>query len=163
MRILLYGFKRFGRFRKNVSEEILKKVRPRPGLAKKCFVVDFDPARFLRAAEKTKPYLIIGIGQAPSGKRLSIESVAHNSFRRGRSGGAIIPDGPKVLKASFNLPTAKTTAKSRDAGAFVCNYAMYLFEDWARCHGSRTAFLHIPLDYPVEDAVAYLESVLEKV
>lgn len=161
MRILLYGFTNFGRYRTNVSEQVVKMIRRRPGLSKRVFKAEFEPAKFVAVAAKLKPDMVIGMGQCPKGDKLISETVAHNRYCRGRACSPIVLGGPKALKLSCRLPKDAAVVQGRDAGTFVCNYAMYLFEDWARRNGSCSAFLHIPRGYPVDQAVRHVESALD--
>lgn len=116
----------------------------------------------LRAASaEIAPDVIVLLGVAARRRRVSVETRALNFAHPLRPDAAkrcpprvLVPGGPAVLKATW--PAARIRAAigaagvpvhlSRDAGAYVCNAALYhaLYAGLAPCVG----FLHVPKPAP---------------
>jgi pyrrolidone-carboxylate peptidase len=60
MKILVYGFEPYSSMRKNISEEVIMKIRRQRNLAKVVFPVKFEKKLFLEKIRKLKPDLILG-------------------------------------------------------------------------------------------------------
>ena len=151
MRILLYGFGPYRRFRDNVTEKILRRLPRHRGLRKMVFPVRFHRGQFLQAVRKNRPDIILGLGQCSKGRKLRIESRALNRRRNDKSEKAkpILRGGPRQLSTNLRLGLGLRARPSRNAGDYVCNYSMYVILDYLnRCREPvRFGFVHIPHDF----------------
>jgi pyroglutamyl-peptidase len=115
-----------------------------------------------RALERTRPALVLALGQAASRRELSMERVAINidDARIPDNRGAQPIDEPVVPEAAAayftNLPVKTMVAAaqaagvpaavSQTAGTFVCNHVFYgLMHRLASRPGVRGGFIHVPL------------------
>lgn len=158
MKILLYGFKPYGKYRTNISEEIIKKIPPRKNLKKLIFPVVFEKNIYLKAVEDFTPDLILGLGQYPRGKKMRIERKAINLKGTKIKGYQVIEEnGPKLRLVNWKLKKERNLWFSYNAGKFVCNFSMYVFSELARKNKAKFAFLHVPKDFKIDLAVKLVE------
>lgn len=157
VKILLYGFKRYGKNKINISEEIIKKIPSRKNLKKLIFPVVFERNIFLKAVEDFKPDLILGLGQYPRGKKIRIERKAINLKGTKIKGYQLIAkNGPKFRSVNWRFKKDRNSRLSYNAGKFVCNFSMYVLLGWLRKNQTKFAFLHVPKDFKVDLAVRFL-------
>ena len=164
MKILVFGFKPYRNYKGNITEKIIKLLRDRSGLSKTVLPVQFDKKIFLKAVEKHKPDVVLGLGMHPRAKKIRIERRAKNIMRRSA--------GERLQKIENSAPTfrfvnlkLKPDSRARityNAGDYVCNFCMYILSDIAEKKGIRFAFLHIPKDYKIKNAVKFIEEKIEK-
>jgi pyroglutamyl-peptidase len=164
-RILLYGFGPYREFRDNITAKILKSLPPRPGLKKVVFPVRFHAAQFVDAITRTKPDMVLGLGQS-SRRSIDVESQALNQ-RRGRRADKpkrISPRGLKKLKTTLELRVERLAGRSSNAGDYVCNFSMYVMLDHIRRKGLDIpyGFIHIPHDCDPEKAAEFVKTVLSR-
>jgi pyrrolidone-carboxylate peptidase len=163
-KILVYGFGPFGGYPENITQKIIDKLKRRKLLVKIIFPAVFDGKIFLRAVARHKPDLILGLGQCPRGSRIRIErrcvnqkkELANDKIRK------IIPGGPSHRSVNFKLGNDVSSRLSYDAGNFVCNFSMYVLSDYATKNVIDFAFLHVPRDHDVCDAVNFAESKIDE-
>lgn len=167
MSILVTGFEPFGTVRFNPSEWVVGRLKQLalPGLAT-CVL----PTSYRRAAAELvarlsldPPRQVLLLGAAAGAQALRYEEVALNfddaskpdndgEVRRRQR---IEPAGPAAyfsslpfeVLAGFAERSGLRLESSRDAGAFVCNHALYTTLHWfaeAKCQAS-VGFLHLPL------------------
>lgn len=162
MKILLYAFSPFGNNHKNISEQVLQLIPDKPMLVKYVFPTKFSQSQFLKVADDFQPDLIIGMGQYPRGKKLRIETVAHNEWRSKAHPKITFIDsaGEKEISVTHGLHVTSETYSSLNAGRYVCNYSMYIFGSWAKSRSVKFAFLHIPKLYNLSTVVEYIEQEL---
>lgn len=164
MRILVYGFKPYGPYTENITERLIARLPARSRTVKKVFEVRFDAAMFESELARTKPDIVIGLGQHPRARKLRIERKAHN--RRKQPGGDLLPivrNGPKSYFATLELPHTAATTVTYDAGTYVCNFSMSVMARYCARTGARFGFIHVPKDYPVARLVRYIETALKKI
>lgn len=163
MKILIYGFKPYGRWRENITERVVGKVRGRKGLKKAVFPVRFERGIFLKEIKKCKPDIILGLGQCPRGKKLRIERRAANLKRSSKKEKPkIISKGrPKYQFVNLRLEKSKISWVSYNAGKYVCNFSMYIISDFSKDKNIKFAFIHIPKDYDVNKAVEFIETEID--
>jgi pyrrolidone-carboxylate peptidase len=156
-RILVYGFKPYGQYRSNISEQVLSSMTVRPPVFKRIFEVRFDAAMFHQALRGIKPALILGLGQHPRARKLRIERKAKN-VQKNQSGKPVLisRSGPAARFATLLLPRTALTTVTYDAGSYVCNYSMYLMGEYCEGSGARFGFLHIPKDHDLPALARYL-------
>jgi len=163
-KILVYGFGPYEGFEHNITQAVIRRLRPRRGLATEVFSTRFSRGMFLRALRRHAPDTVIGLGQHRTGRKLRLERKAVNRMgRRGEVGRPIDPKGPAQLFVNLNLPETMATTVTYDAGSYVCNFSMYWMLRACRQTGCRFAFIHIPKHYEVAAAVAYLQLVIRVV
>lgn len=156
MRILVYGFGPYKNFRHNITERIIEALPVHPGLAKVVFPVRFERRRFVHVLKKHRPDRVIGLGQC-SRRRIELERRAANRKRTRAAGPqqVIRANGPAWWDTTLPLRTGRKVGKSYDAGDYVCNYSMYVMLDYIaqKTPGVGFGFLHIPHDWPLQQAI----------
>jgi pyroglutamyl-peptidase len=164
-RVLLYGFGPYREFRDNITARIIKSLPPQAGLKKFIFPVRFHRAQFIDAIARTRPHMILGLGQS-SRRRIDLESQAWN---RRRDSGAhpprrISPRGPARLKTTLKVNVGRQAGKSANAGDYVCNFSMYVMLDHIRRKALDIpyGFVHIPHDYNSKKAAGLVKKILSR-
>jgi pyrrolidone-carboxylate peptidase len=68
------------------------------------------------------------------------------------------------LPTTLKIRAGRSVRRSIDAGAYVCNYSMYLFLDAIRREGgkARFGFIHIPHDWELDEAARLVRRVLRQ-
>jgi len=170
MRVLVYGFGPYRRFKNNITREIVRKLRASPNLKKIVFPVRFHKKQFTIAVSKYRPDVVLGLGQCSTGRLLRIERRAVNKRREHKKEKprAIVRGGPKSMPATLRLEKAalgKHVKISYDAGDYVCNFSMYVILDYLRRRrreNGRFGFIHVPHDYDPARAQAFLAGLVGK-
>ena len=164
-RILLYGFGPYQEFGDNITAKILKSLPPQPGLRKVVFPVRFHRGQFVDAIARTRPHMILGLGQS-SRRRIDLESQALNQRRDSRAEALrrISPRGPARLKTTLKVKVGRQAGKSVNAGDYVCNFSMYVMLDHIRrkALGIPYGFVHIPHDYNRKKAAGLVKKILSR-
>jgi pyroglutamyl-peptidase len=167
--VLLTGFEPFGGEAVNPSELVLKALQgwsPSAGVAVHTQVLPcvFGDAivAMEQAMARTRPSVVIALGQAANRDEVSVERIAINvdDARIPDNAGAQPVDRPIVEQGAAahfaTLPIKAIVAALREAGlpaavsqtagTFVCNHVFYgLMDAIARRHpGVRGGFLHLP-------------------
>lgn len=162
-RVLVMGFGPFGSITENPTEAMVKAL----GLEYahiECHVLDTSyrcvTQEIPELIRRISPDAVALFGYAPSADVVRLEYIANNrsnvSFRDIEGNvaeGFVIADGPEEYKST--LPISKIerafslqdieSARSQDAGGFVCNYSFYLLMNSAKFHGIKSAgLIHIP-------------------
>jgi pyroglutamyl-peptidase len=159
--VLLTGFRPYGGEPLNASEELVrmlarKPARLPPAVTLKLAVLPVTRRQFGKSLatllRKHEPDYVLLFGQAPGRNRICLERIAHNNFR----GQAIRRRGPALRRAT--LPRQAQTigalrqagipaARSRDAGDYFCNMALYLALEFADESGAplRAGLVHVPV------------------
>jgi pyroglutamyl-peptidase len=167
MRILIYGFRPYRRFRLNVTEKIIRRLPRRRQLAKIIFPVRFNRRQFIDAVRKHDPEVILGLGQCSRGKRLRIERRAVNKRRNDKHERAkpIVRGGPRQLPTNLKLRSSPQVGFSRNAGDYVCNYSMYVILDYLKRRRVpvRFGFVHIPHDFDPGRASPILAKAIDSI
>ena len=161
--LFVYAFAPFGEWDKNTSAEVLRRLPEKLTCRSRVFPVVYEPEMFLSAFEEHRPRYILGMGQTRRPGLLQIERRARNVMNR-RDGNPVLPieaNAEDERRLSWLLPMEAATRMSQDAGDYLCNYSSWLAEGWARRNGARFAFLHIPIEYPVDDAAHYVTAAAE--
>lgn len=160
MRLLIYGFGPYKRFKDNITEKILRRLPAGSGVKKVVFPVRFQKRQFIEALKKHKPEVILGLGQSSRSKRIKIERRAVNRRRENGDDRArpIRAGGRKWLATSLRLNGGRQARISRDADDYVCNYSMYIILDYLkrRALPARFGFIHMPHNYNLRSARRYV-------
>jgi pyroglutamyl-peptidase len=163
LRILLYGFGPYLQYRDNITAKILRLLPRRRGLRKVVFPVRFDRRQFIEAIRRTKPDIVLGLGQS-SRQRIEIERQAANRRRTrpGVSSRHILPSAPQRLLTTLRLRIGGEARRSTEAGDYVCNFSMYVMLDHIRRKrlDIHYGFIHIPHDYDVLKATRLVEKIV---
>ena len=162
MKILLYGFKPWGKLNKNISQEIVRKIKPRKKLKKVIFDVKFEKKQFKDAIKKFKPDVIIGLGMSGRGKKIRIERKALNILNKHNKKPKIkILNSGKELFANLRIKKDNNSRISYYAGDYVCNYSIYVISGLIKNKKIRYGFLHIPKTYNLDRAVRFVENIIK--
>jgi len=160
------GFEPYGEFDENPTDLIAKRLHGMT-LAGHTLVGVTLPVDYSRIEEKTlaairetKPVLVMGLGLAAGRDKITPEKVALNyvnSKVRDNSGRSLegVPIAESQSEAIFtNIPVEALVSElnrrsipaslSLSAGAYLCNYAMYVSLREARSSGFRAGFIHVP-------------------
>jgi len=165
MSVFIFGFKPYHKFKKNITEEIIKKLRSRKNLRKFVFPTRFNKSMFSEEIEKHKPDIIIGLGQHPRAQKIRIERKAVNLKRDNRKEKPqIIEKGkPRYRFINLKLKSDKDSRVAYNAGMYVCNFCMYIISGIAQKKNVQFAFLHIPKDYNVKKATQFIDKTINEV
>lgn len=162
-RVLVYGFGPYRQFNENITGQIIESLAPRPGLRKVIFPVRFQRQQFIDALHSATPSMILGLGQSTR-PRIEVETRAINRRRASKSSAPkpITPGGQAWLAATMPLSVTRPSAKSINAGDYVCNFSMYVMleEIERRAQLGSFAFVHIPFDHDLPAACRYVERVV---
>ena len=163
MKILLQAFKPYKKYKENISEKIVRRIKNRKNLYKKVFEVKFNRKQFIDQIKKVKPNIIISLGQHPGSKKIRIERRACNLKRNNKEEKlkVILKGKPKYLYTNLKLKKDKNSRISYDAGDYVCNFSMYVILDYIKDKDIKFGFIHIPKDYNLNKAVKFIESKIK--
>ena len=164
VKILVFGFKPYRNYKENITEKIVKRFKNRKNLYTAVLPVRFDKKIFLKAMEKHKPDVMLGLGMRPGAKKIRIERRAKNIMRRsgGKRPRKIEKDGPQYRLVNLKLKPGKTARITYDAGDYVCNFSIYILSGIAKKKGIRFAFLHIPKDYNIKKVIKFIEEKIKE-
>ncbi|HYJ14567.1 MAG TPA: hypothetical protein VE170_03700 [Candidatus Limnocylindria bacterium] len=164
VRVLLYGFGPYRKFTENITAKIIGSLAPRPGLGKIVFPVRFQRRQFIEALKFPMPVMVVGLGQS-SRPRIEVETRAINRRRSSKTSALrpITAGGEAWLPATMPLSVTRPSAKSINAGDYVCNFSMYvMLEEVERQDlDSLFGFVHIPLDHDLKAACRYVERIVD--
>jgi pyroglutamyl-peptidase len=156
-KVLVYGFGPYEEFDSNISETVVGSLDPTPNLIRQVFDTQFNRDMFQRALRQHSPDIIIGLGQHRSARKLRLERTAVNQRRERRSTlKSVSRTGPPMRYVNLRLPEDDNTTVAYDAGTYVCNFSMYVCLEYCVTSGARFAFIHVPRDYDVALATAYV-------
>jgi pyroglutamyl-peptidase len=167
MKALVTSFEPFGGETVNASLEAVRRLPPRIGaLEIETATLPTSFARAHAALEaaimRTKPDLVLCVGQAGDRAALCIERVAINvqdAVTADNDGARpvdapVVPGGPAAYLATLPVRAAVAALQaeklpaqlSMSAGTFVCNHVFYGLMHFAaaRGHPFRAGFLHVP-------------------
>ncbi len=164
-KILITGFKPYGKFKINITEKIIKKIQKKKNVKKIIFPVIFKKELFVKNIRKLKPDIIISLGQCSQGKLLRIERKAKNQIKlkKGKIK-KINKKGPKEYLVNLKFKKLKESRTSYDAGTYVCNFLIYTIMDYIKKKNlaSKFAFIHIPKDFQLKIGVKIIEKLLNQ-
>lgn len=162
MKILIYGFKPFKKYKKNISEEIVKRLNKRKYI-KVILPIVYKKKYILNKIKKHQPDIIIGFGQTGR-KLIKIERKAKNTCEKERPKvkEKINLKGPKQYLVNLKLRNTLGTRISYNAGEYLCNFSMYVVLDFIKKKRLKTkfAFIHIPKNYGLRKAVKVVKKLL---
>ena len=164
-KIFVYAFKPFGKYKHNVSEEVLRKIPKKSGIKKIVFPVGFKQEIVSTPIERWKPDFILGLGQCPAEAKIRIERKAKNQWKKSKASPIrpITKRGSASYAASWKIPADRQSRISRNAGWFACNFSMYVIARWAEKNGKQFAFLHIPEQYDPKKASRFVQRTIRRI
>ena len=164
VRVLLYGFGPYRRFTENITAEIIGSLPARPGLGKIVFPVRFQRRQFVEALKNPMLLMVVGLGQSTR-PRIEVETRAINRRRSSKTSAPrpITAGGEAWLPATMPLSVTRPSAKSINAGDYVCNFSMYvMLEELERQDlNSLFGFVHIPFDHDLRAACRFVEGIVD--
>ncbi|MGH7817552.1 MAG: hypothetical protein ACREOR_09210 [Candidatus Binatia bacterium] len=165
MRVLVYGFGPYRRFRDNITARVIKSLPEKSDLRTEVFPVQFRRRQFIDALNRHQPDVILGLGQC-SRKQIDIETRARNRRREGKGAKLrlIFSERPKSLPTTLTIRAGHWVGRSINAGDYVCNFSMYVvLDEIARRHLTTLfGFVHIPHDYDPQKARRFVERSLKQ-
>lgn len=161
MKILIYGFKPWGKLDKNISQEIIKKIKLKKNIKKIIFDVKSEKKQF-KEVLKYKPNIIFGLGMCGRGEKIRIERKAKN-IRKAKKDEKLkaIDKRGKDIFVNIKIKNDKNSRISYDAGWYICNFSMYVILKSIK-KNQKYAFFHIPKDYDLKKAVKFFSKVINK-
>lgn len=158
-KLLIYGFKPWGKNNKNISEEVIKELQKFDYLTTEVLQVRFEKAKFINMFKKRDIKFVLGLGQARKGSKLRIEKFAYNEYRQNGELKQIKHNGDKRLNLEI-YSFGEEFVISTNPGRFVCNFGMYIVEDYCRLNNMKSSFIHIPSNYNLKNAVKIISKYL---
>lgn len=171
-RVLILAFEPFLQYKKNITQDIVQRLRQEPvpeslALEMRVLPVRFDKDIFLAPVKQFQPDFVLGLGQCARGQLIRIERKALNAQREHRSD----PDldkriearGPEAIFPNWRIAPNSRSRYSYDAGRYVCNFSMYILTRAAEKQGFRYAFLHVPRTVSLQQGADYVTGILQAV
>jgi len=170
MKILVTGFRPFGKHGVNPSEQIVETLR-KEALARHYFQLytavlptqyAASGAQIRRLIRRIRPAAVLCLGLAATRTTISLERVALNldddalpdTASRVRRGRRILRKGPAAYWSTLPLERMRASLEQRgipasisnSAGAYVCNHVFYVARHEIETSGSgaRCGFIHVP-------------------
>lgn len=157
--VFIYGFGPYQEFETNITADIIERLGEEKQYACQVFDVVFDRAMFEAVLDSHRPRTILGLGQSRTGETLRIEQRARNVMRDAEICPIESSCEAEFLHLSWALPKMSFCSESEDAGDYVCNFSMWVVENWARRNKARFAFLHVPRTLASEIALSYIRKL----
>jgi pyrrolidone-carboxylate peptidase len=159
MRMMIYGFKPYGSFDCNISEQVINVLPDRKGLVKRVFEVQFDYDMFYQSFLKIKPDIILGLGQHPRARKMRIERKAIN-IAKDIDGHThyIKKNSPNEMFVNLKFPKFKNFTTTYNAGTYVCNFSMYIMGEYSESSGAQFGFIHIPMGMELDEVNMYINN-----
>jgi pyroglutamyl-peptidase len=164
--VLLFGFEPFLDFDENPSDLVVKRLDGRTvegeQVVGRTLPVDYAAiqGRVLSELEAAKPSLVVSFGLSAGRDKVTLEKVAINyvNSKMKDNAGKIVegvqisPGQPDARFASIPVEGLVAelgrqgipAALSLSAGAYLCNYTMYVCLREAQKSGFRTGLIHVP-------------------
>ena len=164
-RILIYGFKPYKKYKKNISEAVVKSIKLGRGFkVKKVILPVFFRKEILKEIRMFRPDIIVGLGQKGRGKLLEIERTARNVYKINNKLKKINSRGPD--KYLLNLRFKKKLKGTRSdyySADYLCNFSRYIIMDFIKRNKLKTkfTFIHIPKDYNPQKAVNIIQEIIQ--
>lgn len=157
MKILVYAFKSYVHWKKNITEQVLENINNQKNIVKIVFPQKFNRKMISKAVKEIRPDMIIGLGQCEDGELLRIERKAYNykKLNEKKQKVAILIDHPNHYFLNLYLKDDENSWHSYYAGDDVTNNSMYLIAHLFK--NIHFAFINIPKDYDQKKAAEFVE------
>ena len=160
--VLIYGFGPYAHYRHNVTADIVNVIAEQKTAITHIFTTKFSRKMFDSVLEDYQPELIIGLGQDSRARKIRIERKAKN-WRKGllSPGRPIFKTGPDYQYVSHKVASNADTTITYDAGAYVCNYSMYVMCEFCKKTNAKFAFLHVPVKADVHNVADFVTNIVK--
>ncbi len=161
-KILVYGFGPYAHYRHNVTADIIKAIAVQKITSTYIFQTKFSRTMFDCVLDEYQPELIIGLGQDSRARKIRIERKAKN-WRKGllTLGRPISKAGPEHHYVSLKVVSNADSTITYDAGAYVCNYSMYVMCEYCKKTDAKFAFLHVPVKVDVSQVACFVTNIIK--
>ena len=164
-KILIFGFKPYGRYKTNISEIIVNKLHNKERIEKIILPIDFDRDIILKKIKETKQDIILGLSQKPRARKIKIERKAKNiiKLKKEKKSRSINKNAGEALFVNLSIDKTKGTTTAYNVGTYVCNFTMYIIINYINKHNKniKFAFLHIPKSYNVNKGMRIINKILD--
>ena len=159
----VYGFGPYDEFDDNITAKIIPQLALDPDDHFRIFDVVFDRTVIEEALKIAAPKFILGLGQTREGAKLRIEQRILNAMaERTLQPVTISADaGESTRDIRWKLPVAEFCEESDNPGTYVCNFSMWIAEEWALSYGAQFAFVHVPRLFDPSVAADYVRSIIK--
>lgn len=165
-KVLIYGFRPFKKYKTNISAEIIKRIKEKE-ITKVILPIVYKKKYIINRVRKSKPDIIIGLGQTAGEKFLTIERKAKNIYEKERPTGrkVINPKGQKEIFLNWKPKTPRGVRISYDPGEYLCNFTMYCLMNYINKNNLKTkfTFIHIPNDYSLQKATKIIQEIISEI
>lgn len=164
MRILLLGFKPYLHYKTNISKTIIENIKQDNILKQILDTNSFNQSKIKNIFSK-KPDIILGLGQHPRGKMLRLERIGKNSIKINPDQYQLVEKKPTKIEVNLKLKKKDFSWISYNAGNFTCNYEIYQIMRYIKNNKLKTrfAFIHIPKDYNLKNAIKHIEYYIKNI
>ena len=162
MKILIYGFRPFKKYKENISEKIIKQLKEKK-IIKVILPVVFEKKYILKEIQRHKPNIIIGLGQRKSKGLFEIERKCKNICWNKNKRQKISPTGPAEYFLNLKLKKKPKECKiDYHSGDYVCNFTRYVIMDFIKNKNLKTKFMfmHIPKNCNIRKGANILQKII---
>jgi len=184
-KILVFGFKPYGKYKTNISEIIVNKLKNRKISKKIIMPIVFDRIEIIKKIKEIKPDIILGLGQHPRARKIRVERKAKNTIklkkekihenqrfsghrkskRFSSESNPIIKNSKNVLFTNLKIKKINGILIAYNAGTHLCNFAMFNIMDFIIKNNKNTkfAFIHIPKNYNIRKGVSMINKIINNI
>ena len=162
-KILVFGFKPYGKYKTNISEIIVNKLRNKKISKKIILPITFNRNRIIKKIKEIKPDVILGVSQHPRARKIRIERKAKNRIKlRKEKLKFTNKNSKKVLFTNLTINKINETTIAYKAGTYVCNYTMFNIMDYITKNKKdiKFAFIHIPKNYDTGKGLNVINKII---
>jgi len=166
-KILVFGFKSHGKYKTNISEIIVNKIKNNKINEKTILSTNFNNDKIIKKIKEIKPDVILGIGQHPRARMIRIERKTKNLIKRkkDKKSKPINQNSSKELFTNLKIDKTKETTIAYNAGTYVCNFTMFNIMEYIIKNNKDTkfTFLHIPKNYDIRKAINAINKIINNI
>lgn len=165
-KILVFGFKPYGKYKTNISEIIVNKLRNKKISKKIILPITFNRNRIIKKIKEIKPDVILGVSQHPRARKIRIERKAKNMIKlRKEKLKFTNKNSKKVLFTNLKIKKINGTTITYNPGTYVCNFVMFNIMDYIIKNGKdiKFAFLHIPKKYDIRKGISTINKIINNI
>ena len=165
-KILVFGFKPYGKYKTNISEIIVNKLRNKKISKKIILPITFNRNRIIKKIKEIKPDVILGVSQHPRARKIRIERKAKNMIKlRKEKLKFTNKNSKKVLFTNLKIKKINGTTITYNAGTYVCNFVMFNIMDYIIKNDKdiKFAFLHIPKKYNIRKGISTINKIINNI
>lgn len=165
-KILVFGFKPYGKYKTNISEIIVNKLRNKKISKKIILPITFNRNRIIKKIKEIKPDVILGVSQHPRARKIRIERKAKNMIKlRKEKLKFTNKNSKKVLFTNLKIKKINGTTITYNPGTYVCNFVMFNIMDYIIKNDKdiKFAFLHIPKKYNIRKGISTINKIINNI